>query len=281
MSKGYVIADVEMARRLIISDAYVMQEKIDGERLTITIDNQGIRGFNKRGEQAALSPWLFEQMKHLPERPWKFDGEYCGSSYVIFDLMQTPRAGLSEKPFVERIQMLDMMIEAWGIHKIQAVRTWTEPREKLKGYMQVAVENGEGLVFRPKDANAHYEGQIYKHKFRNSVDAVVLGKTEGKGSVEVGVYDGDDMHSLGKVTGDAEVGSVVEVSYRRLSASRKMIEPVFVRVRQDKFPFSCTMEQLEQGKHLQDAALIDRQAAKIASELRMTPDELALITESL
>jgi len=277
----YSVADIEMAQRLIVSDSYIMQEKIDGERLTITIDQDGISGWNKRGERTSLSPWLYQEMQNLPESPWKFDGEYCKDRYVIFDLMETPRQGLNNKPLAERIAMLDVMIETWGIEKIQAAPTWLEPRDKLRGYIQVAVKQGEGVVFRPRLATTAYPGQVYKHKFRNSVDAVVMSNPAGKASIEVGVYDGDVLTSLGKVTGSAEPGSVVEISYRKLTVLNKMIEPVLIRSRTDKLPFACTFDQLKETKATQDTLLLDRQKQAIARELRMTPQELADITENL
>jgi ATP-dependent DNA ligase len=276
------VADSDLMERLIVSPDYVMQEKIDGMRLTVEIDEQGIRGWNKRGAQAIISPWLHEELSALPRTPWKFDGEYATGGYYIFDLLDAPIASLGEKPFIERIDILRVMMDTWEVEKVHIVETWITPKEKLKGLLQLALSGKEGAVFRPRKATTNYVGQVYKYKFRNTVDGVVISKTENKASVEVGVYRNNELVSIGKCPASGvKVGDVVEVSYRRLSDNHRLIEPVFSRVRDDKLPYSCVWGQLDEGKHLQDQALLDRQANTIARSLNMDEADLHELTTTL
>jgi len=54
-----------MAERLIVSPEYAMQEKIDGVRLTVLINEDGIFGYNKRGEQAHVNTTLYDVAEAL------------------------------------------------------------------------------------------------------------------------------------------------------------------------------------------------------------------------
>lgn len=280
------IADGKLAERLIVSDAYIMQEKVDGQRLAVRIDEDGIRGYNKRGEQVQLHPWLYEEMAMLPEYPWGFDGEYGVGGYHIFDLVDAPRGSLLDKTLDERIQLLGVMIDTWGIiDKIFVVRTWSTPKEKLGGLIQLSISGAEGAVFKPRAASAGFSGQVYKYKFRNTVDAVVISNHDTKASINVGVYKDNVLTSIGNCSllGRTQVdpGSVVEISYRVIGAGGHMVEPVFSRVRTDKPAYSCVWDQLEEGKHLQDRALLDDQVRKVSAALGMDAAELQTLTESI
>jgi ATP-dependent DNA ligase len=276
-----VVADSDLMERLIVSPEYAMQEKVDGMRLTVEINEQGIRGYNKRGAQAVISPWLHEELSALPRTPWKFDGEYATGGFYIFDLVEAP-IDLSSKTFAERIDLLRVMMDTWEVDKIHIVDAWITPKEKLKGLLQLALTDKEGAVFRPLRATAAFTGQAYKYKFRNTVDGVVMAKSENKASVEIGVYRDNELVSIGKCPASGvSVGEVVEVSYRRLSDNHRLIEPVFSRKRSDKLAYSCVWKQLDEGKHLQDQALLDRQASTIARALNMDPDDLHELTTTL
>lgn len=279
----YAIADSEMLERLIISTDYAMQQKVDGVRLTIEINEEGIKGYNKRGAQAIVSPWLHDELSALPRIPWKFDGEYAPGGYYIFDLMNAPVESLAAKTFSERMDILNVMIGTWGAEKVHVVETWIDPKDKLKGLIKLSLMDAEGAIFRPQKSPVHFVGQVYKYKFRNTVDAVVLNKTRDKASIEVGLYRDNNLVSIGKcsVNGTVSRGDVVEISYRHLSDNGRLIEPVFSRVRDDKFPYACVWDQLKEGKHLQDESLLDRQTSNIARSLNLGAEELRQITTTL
>lgn len=279
----YETADPDLAQRLIVSEAYAMQRKVDGQRLTVVKDSRGIQGFNKRGELCPVPPWLFEEMSCLPQEPWEFDGELCDSSYHIFDLMEAPKASVSEMPFKERMDVLSVIIDTWDTGRIQVIETHLDPRDKLKAFMGYGLAGDEGVVFRPHRTKAHYKGQVYKYKFVNTVDAVVMGHTEGKASIEVGVYRDNELVSLGKVSFEGVIteGEVVEVRYRTLSEGERLIEPVFMRIRQDKRPYACSWSQLTEGKLEQDATLLDKQATKVQQALGLPVESLHTIISQI
>lgn len=284
----YGVADPQLAERLIVSNEYAMQEKVDGVRLVVLINEDGIFGYNKRGEQASIAPWLNKELSMLPDLPWAFDGEFTGDAYHIFDLMDAPVAGLTDKPFSERMKILTILVTNWmedskRPDSIRVVDTWLEPRDKLRGLLKLSLTKAEGAVFRPQNESAHFRGQVYKYKFRNTVDAVVVANVKGSASIEVGLYRDNDLVPIGKCAIHSPVtpGSVVEISYRKVSATGKLIEPVMSRVRGDKLAYHCTWGQLEEGKHLQDSVLIDSQAATIGEALGMNPEELRQFNQTL
>ena len=275
-----------MAERLIVSPEYAMQEKIDGVRLTVLINEDGIFGYNKRGEQASLAPWLHKELSMLPEQPWTFDGEFTGNAYHIFNLLEAPR-GAADGPFKERMGKLTMIVDHWmegsKPQRIHVVPAHTDPKDKLRLLVALSVADAEGAVFRPQNESSHFQGRIYKYKFRNTVDAVVLNTTSGKSSIEMGLYRDNELVPIGKcaIHSPIQPGTIVEMMYRKVSANNRLVEPVFVRMRTDKPEYQCTWDQLIAGKHLQDQALIDYQAATIGEALGLGAEELHKFTTSL
>lgn len=283
-SSKYATADLDTLERLIVSPQFAMQEKIDGERLTVRITEDGIFGFNKRGERITVARPVHEELALLPHTPWHLDGEYAAGGYYIFDLIEAPVESVSTKPFDERLNIITIMVQNMESETLQVVPASVAPKDKLRLLLKLSLINAEGAVFRPTREARAFAGQVYKYKFRNTVDAVVMeANVDGKASMEVGVYRDNELVSIGKCTmlQPVQKGDVVEISYRRLSPNGRMIEPVMSRVRTDKFSYACVWAQLVEGKHLQDEALLDRQARRIADALGMDAEDLHELINTL
>lgn len=254
----YVTATAGRVLDLIVSPSYCMQPKIDGCRLIIAKSTQGISCYNKRLEPAAAPKWLLDAVATLPEGSWTFDGELTDTGYHIFDITAMPGTeGHEELPFDERQLMLMVVMKGWRHPKIHRVETWFDPHEKFMHLLHLRKAGAEGVVLRPRESSPHFRGQVYKYKFYQSVDAIVTGlRVDGKEAITVAVLHKGREVNIGKAKVDLQTQdsmstftTVVEIRHRGLSRhiedNGKMIEPVFMRVRYDKRPYSCSSDQLQ------------------------------------
>lgn len=268
----YIKTEADKVIDLIMSPAYCMQEKIDGRRLIIAKTTHGVSMYNKRYQSAMAPRWLFEAVAALPDGPWVFDGELTDDGYYIFDITTMPMTDCKTMAFDERQIALRVVMRNWDHPNIHQVQTWLEPDEKFMRLMAVRRGGGEGVIFRPREVSPYFQGQIYKYKFYQTVDAVPLQlRVEGKQAVTVGVLHEGDFVPIGNVKVEDRVQSVlrtftsvVEIRHRGLSGpvgTGRMIEPVFLRMRDDKQAYGCTSEQLTNGGATDYSALTKQAAA--------------------
>jgi bifunctional non-homologous end joining protein LigD len=241
---------------LILSPAYCMQQKMDGRRLVVAKSSQGVSCYNKRLEPATAPKWLLEAVAILPEGSWTFDGELMANGdYHIFDVPKTPSTS-PVMPFDERQMMLGVVMKSWRHPQIHRVDTWFDPEEKFMQLLRLRRAGAEGVVFRPRETNAHFNAQLYKYKFYQTVDAIVMEKrVDGKEAISVAVHHKGCLKGIGKAKVDFQtqdamgtMDTVVEIRHRGLGKhiedGGKMIEPVFMRIRTDKPAYSCSSDQL-------------------------------------
>jgi len=252
----YATANEGRVLDLIMSESYCMQRKMDGRRLIILKRDVGITCYNKRYEPAMAPKWLLDAVEQLPSGPWAFDGELVDDDYYIFDMPVTPRDDGNELAFDERQLMLQITLKGWRHPQIHKLDTWYTSDEKFWRLLDLRKHGAEGVVLRPRETNPYFTGQIYKYKFYQSVDAVVTDlRVEGKQAITVAVFHNGELLDIGKAKVDFETqaamkshSSVVEIRHRGLSRNiedgGKMIEPVFLRVRDDKPSYSCSSAQL-------------------------------------
>jgi bifunctional non-homologous end joining protein LigD len=163
-----------------------------------------------------------------------------------FDVLQGEFGDTRHAPYVERMLTLDLFVR------------FTLPRwnDGLTLWNKVLGRGGEGIIARR--LTGHYvpgrSTSIVKLKARSTVDAIVLGRTEGNGSraetfgaLRLAVIEGDGFREIGEcgsgfsardlvdvmellVKGDP---FVVEVSSLGTTSSGKLRHPSFHRLRPD------------------------------------------------
>jgi hypothetical protein len=111
----------------------------------------------------------------------------------------------------------------------------------------------EGVIFRRLDAGyiQKRSSNLLKYKFRHDADCVVtaLG-TKGKANMALGLMSCGSLVDVGEcsaLTGDQHrirVGDVVTVTYLYASSDRRLVQPTKPRLRRDKDPADCTIDQL-------------------------------------
>jgi ATP-dependent DNA ligase len=132
---------------------------------------------------------------------------------------------------------------------VLAVTTAFSDQDKCRLFKACHTQGMEGVVMKHKH-HAYHAGRnddyAIKYKFVNTASVIVKGRHGDKNSIEIMLHDGRDLGSvtmIGKTIPPA--GTVVEVKYLYVhDVGGKMIQPVFLRVRDDIEPEECTAEQL-------------------------------------
>ena len=240
---------------LIADDRWVMQLKYDGDRAVTAIRDGQVAVFNRQGQPkktnvaaAHLAPF-----KEL-EGDWTFDGEIVGHTYHVFDLISAP--GLpANAPFAARQAHLEATLARLAPNPDDVRLVPTAIGREAKQAMRDAAKTNrdEGVIFRR--ASASYDPgrrstDLLKDKFLKEADCVVTAIHPEKQSVELSVRDWEgrlvpvgQVSTIGK--GDIGVGSVVEATFLYVHnvSEPRMVQPRIARVRHDKTPDECTIDQ--------------------------------------
>jgi ATP-dependent DNA ligase len=206
------------------------------------------------------------------------------AGYVAFDLLAEGDEALLEAPFGQRRERLERLLEDTSI-EISALSQDPEQAEEW-------LRRTEGTMAKKLDAS-YIPGKrkgMAKVKREREIDCVVMGWRPGKeegtvGSLILGLYDGDDLRSVGHIsgfsaatklslrtllepleTGDSGTAEpsrwtggrdlewvalrpelVIEVGYDHAAAGRIRHGARFRRFRDDKDPRECTFNLLDEG----------------------------------
>jgi ATP-dependent DNA ligase len=205
-------------------------------------------------------------------------------SYIVFDLLAEGDESLLEAPLRERRERLDALAEQAGLELTPLTPDPAQAEEWLR--------STEGTMAKQLDA-PYIPGKrkgMAKVKRERTIDCVVMGWRPGKeegtvGSLILGLYDGDELRSVGHISGFSaeakrgmrtllaplETGKsgtaepsrwtggrdlewvalrpelVIEVGYDHAAAGRIRHGARFHRFRDDKEPRECRFEDLDEG----------------------------------
>lgn len=240
------------------NDNWWFEQKLDGIRLGLVIEDGEVVGWNRRGNRVNLKPAVKEPFEGLNKR-WVLDGELIDERYYIFDLLEGQGNVLHAAPYSARRAALETVYhrivtpDTRTVFLLQTHRTVQEKADltawcKKNGAEGIMVKNADGLYhpgLRSPD--------MLKAKFVKTVDAVVseVGR-KGKQAVGISVYD--DSGTLVEICGckvtervlnQIMVGDVVEIRYLYATADNRIYQPCFLRFRDDKDAVDCTIDQLE------------------------------------
>lgn len=258
------------AERLLSNDEWIAQQKVDGQRILVTVTDGQVAFLNRQGvaKQTNVTSALRAEFERFHIGEWCFDGEMLDGTYWLFDM---PRAGehvSPDDPLAVRLSVLDGLIDQ-GIFTdspvLQVLPRAETTDEKIALRDRVRAANGEGLML--KSLNGRYEAglrsrHLLKYKFVHTVDCVVLAvDTNGKENLTLGLFKPGvkDAVVVGDCTGRAgdgsaafTVGDVAEVKYLYMGAGGRLYQPTYPIKRDDKGPEECTWDQVV---HVQKAVL--------------------------
>lgn len=202
--------------------------------------------------------------------------------FICFDILEKEDKVLTNLPIEERKKILSKTIKE--NENLQLI-PFTDDGEKLWHYIKK--RHIEGVMAKKKGSEyLHYRsGDWLKIKRQNTIDCVIVGITQKKreiSSLGLGLYDNNnELKFIGKVgTGFSEsllrklsallkkdkkinfaplVGSlpkdftpvipenVCEVKFMKVTKDTRLRMPVFLRLRDDKFPRECLLNQLQEN----------------------------------
>lgn len=221
---------------------FVMQQKRDGERRMLIIQNGTVQGVNRKGLFVATPQVIVDAItsRFTVQGLTILDGEIIGTSFYGFDILELDGITLTAKPYIQRLEALNDVLAVLGWDAPETARTYAE---KQAFFAQMQAINAEGVVY--KNAYAPYNvgrpnsgGNALKYKFVESA-TLQVGKTNGtKRSVEIFANGDTGLVSVGNVTipPNAAIpaeGSLIEVQYLYWYPGGSVFQPVYLALRTD------------------------------------------------
>jgi bifunctional non-homologous end joining protein LigD len=245
------------AQRYVNDDGYGCEEKHNGERRTICKDGSGIRNFNREGEPGKRLPdAVINALKNHPLPQFVIDVEFEKGIVVVLDALIIGDDNLTQIAYSERKKVVHKHFDNRSI-LIKVCKTVTGSRAKAQFLIDKMDEAAEGVVFKKLDAIwiPGKNGQHKKLKFWKSLDCVVMAPSPKQhNSVEVGLFlPNGQLHRICGVSLNgkpaAKVGQVIEIDYLYGTRRLEVVQPNLVRIRDDKKPHQCTIDQIQINKN--------------------------------
>lgn len=241
-----------------LTDEWVMQPKMDGERLVLVSDGAGgVRCFNRDGRATVGPPAVVAELAALPVAV-TLDGERLRGTVVVFDLMELRGQGAGVA-LEHRLQALEQFMAAWSPTNLAVAPTARTIDEKLAMMRAVTDGNGEGWVLK-RLASTYQAGarspDWRKLKRWRDVDCVVAwvggGAGDEKDNMGLSMYRDGELVNVGECTRRAGDGQriqpddVVKVQVLYASDGNRLVQPSRARIRHDKPAEQCTIDQLDE-----------------------------------
>jgi bifunctional non-homologous end joining protein LigD len=248
---------------LLRDDGIVAQQKLDGARVLVHVGAEVV-ATNRSGQVTALADGVLGCLGYLA-RGTILDGELVqetrGPCFYLFDLLQHGTDDLREAGYLDRYLELDVVVDQIDgpVRLVPLARTEGEKRELLE---RLRSERAEGIVFKRIDApyvqgRPPSGGAQLKYKFTKTADVLIVENAGNAYAMAVLDADGNERR-VGKVFAgttneiraalDARIGGgerlVAEVAYLYATEEDQLFQPVFLRVREDKDPDECSLDQL-------------------------------------
>lgn len=273
---------LERARDLLRDPEWGMQEKANGERRTLLIEDGRVQGVNKLGLLVPVPGHWAQEFSSIQfgKANIEIDGEQVGDKFKAFDLLAIGSRDLRALSFSQRYSELQIFLEASGsrLPSFELLTAAFSQESKAARFDAIEKENLEGVVFKRRDAP--YESgrseDALKYKFLESCSCIVLERNAQR-SVRIGLLDKNGaMVPVGNVTIPANhnippVGSVVEVQYLYFNPGGAFEQPVYQGERTDilrEEALRSQVKRLKPGVIHPDAIENDSTTAPVRERMR-------------
>ena len=254
----------ELPEHLFDDRDWVMEQKLDGKRLVVKVNNREAEAYNRNGDPTSLPVNIAAFFDHQGfTGEWVFDGELVNNIYRVFDLSAVPdrvsdkwyRAPLdTRRTFLSNL--LAKLYGAGATNPGSVVGTPSAVRDKRQYFDFLRDNNVEGVIFKRREslyAPGVRSHDWLKFKFTTTADVVVTEtKTDGKRqAIRIGIHHNGTLVDAGGCKVPEEfvdrinVGDVVEIRYLYATDEHKLYQPVWVALRDDKPALGCTTNQLK------------------------------------
>lgn len=230
----------------ITDDTWLMQPKYDGHRVILKVSDGELDVLNRNGEISQHADDIKKNVRpeHFPWDSFALDCEYLltAGMLIAFDCVRPfPVA------YNKRLQDIENPKLKIAFENLIPITTAKNEPEKRRLLGLVVDHDGEGLMLH-KALSSYRSGRsndLVKCKFTKALDAVVMETDIGdRQSFSYGQYDNNgNLVQIGtaKQLYPVSPGDVVEVRYLHRSDSGRLVQPVLLRVRDDKAPEECTI----------------------------------------
>jgi bifunctional non-homologous end joining protein LigD len=292
-------------KRLLNDDNYIAQEKLDGMRAIVHFTPSGLRIFSRSAGVANPTRPL-EKTSALPHLAALRFPELAGTildceilaqgmdsaqlsgtvhknevsednrlvKIYVFDILSIKGTDLTGRTLLQRLTWLETVSKKISSPFITFLPWASLSKDKHDLYQRIIKQRGEGVVLKNLYATyvqgARPSENWYKAKRSMTIDAVIMGFTQGKGkyntrigAIIFGQYvntpKGWILKELGQASGMSDVlrdefslhqskyiGRVVTIKGMERLKSGAIRHPIFVAIRTDKDPNQCRYYQGEQ-----------------------------------
>ena len=229
------------------SSEWIMQEKIDFERLMTAATTAAVTGSNRRGLITAVSEPIENALRFFAlAGSFTADGEGSCETYFAFDLLEFRGVDFRPLGFASRLAQLNDLFSVEHPHVKVVPGYINNKREK---FTELRDRGAEGVVFKRRDSpyvpgKPNSGGDQVKFKFKGSATVHCDGVNRGKRSVRISVrmptpFDEKKMVKIGNVTIPGaqpipSTGSYIEVEYLHCFKGGSLFQPVYKGIRGDK-----------------------------------------------
>jgi hypothetical protein len=243
------------AMRYIKSDEWLAQTKEDGDRCGICKQNGSIFGLNRKGKPVGLRPEVAAEYAKLAASTFLLDGEAVNGS-VVWDVLQLDGVDLRQRPYVERLAILQRLVGPGSGPVVRVVRTWQGAAERTQAILDLHAAGAEGVCFKLKSA-PWKPGRSHSHlklKFWKTLTARVGTKTKrahlDHNSAALELYD--EVKKMWVAVGHVSlngkpavrVGQLIEVRYLYYWCAA-LYQATFLRLRDDLDESAAVMSQIK------------------------------------
>lgn len=253
----------EGALEALFDDAtYVAQQKLDGTRILAHV-GEAVVVTNRAGQHSSVPREVLDVLGDAA-RGSVLDGELVAADgevvYWVFDLLQHGRDDLRKKPYLDRYQELDALVEELR-DPVRLVPLAATTKEKRALYTKLSKARAEGIVFKRRDApytpgRPASGGTQLKHKFVKTCDVVLIANAGN--AYQMAAWSKGRLREIGKVfagTTNATRKRIDEllaageqpiaiVEYLYATDDDILFQPVFRGLRDDKDAEECSIDQL-------------------------------------
>jgi bifunctional non-homologous end joining protein LigD len=254
---------------LLRTGQYIIQEKMDGDRMMTECSNGVITFFNRKGQVRHGSHPEIEKAILALETDCFLDGEIVGDTYYLFDVLHLANRNLTREGYRYRLMMLETALYfaqpclqivpsvlAEGAVDQMDLLPDDEPIARQFDFFRKIIQQGsEGVVLHLEDG-IHQPGRTkehFKYKVKERSTCIVAAVNQ-KRSVSLCLMDDGVAIEVGNVSIPAnhdipEKGDLIEVEYLYKFRSGSLFQPVYKGKRTDVSIDECTMSQVRRYKN--------------------------------